>query len=310
MTHETLINSEGEKLVFIIGIARTGSKIYLNMLRNNTDIDVVNELHYLAPWWVRDDFLKTTQERFGSLNTEKALWEFVEFLYSGELQGTFWKQNTISPKNKSGIIDLNKQTLFEKLLISDRSYKSILRIILEEHALSKGKQIGGAKFPVNIASVPQLMSWFPKAKYIHLIRDPRAVYASMLTKAIVRKSNGPFDKILYHGKILAYLFNQYRHAAIIHRNYSNSHQYCLSRFEDMVKKPKENTEMICNFLNVDFKDGMLTPNVTDSSFKANNTTGKGLDISRLTEWNNHLGSISKKVIETYLSREMSSFRYV
>jgi len=68
--------------------------------------------------------------------------------------------------------------------------------------------------------------------------------------------------------------------------------------------------MICNFLNVDFKDGMLTPNVTDSSFKANNTTGKGLDISRLTEWNNHLGSISKKVIETYLSREMSSFRYV
>ena len=42
--------------VFIIGIARTGSKIYKNMLNKYSEINILNELHFLSPKWIRKDF--------------------------------------------------------------------------------------------------------------------------------------------------------------------------------------------------------------------------------------------------------------
>ena len=301
-------NDNGEQFVFIVGIARTGSKIYLSMIKRNTDIDIVNELHYLTPWWVRSDFVSKAERQYGGLGTDQQVTAFVNSLYSRTFQGSFWNQNKDKGKPTNGIISIKKEVLLERILRSNRTYKEILKIIIEEHAQSHDKTLGGAKFPVNIACVPTLMYWFPKAKYIHLIRDPRAVYCSQLKKSLTRKMSSKYQAYYYQAKVLFYIYNQFKHAGRLHSRCQGEGNYHLSRFEDVVGDPKPNMMSICDFLGVEMTEGMMKPNVVDSSYKKGNKE-KGLDSSTLTEWTRHITPLTRQIINYLLKNEMAMFGY-
>ena len=72
------------KPIFIVGCARTGSKLHADILNGHSQLNLVDELHYLAPWWLRRDFARAAASA-GALKHDNNLSELLDQMYSGRL---------------------------------------------------------------------------------------------------------------------------------------------------------------------------------------------------------------------------------
>jgi hypothetical protein len=298
------------EFVFIIGIARTGSKIYMNILNKHSEIDVLTELHFLAPRWVRKDFRYYVKKNIGNINTKNDVLKLMNLMYSGTLNGTFWvtdSEDNLDLQNR--ITGLDKDKLTMEILNSTKSYKEIFKILMEQHAIARNKKKGGAKFPVDIAFVPDLINWFPDSKFVHIIRDPRAVYSSMVLSDLKQSSTSKKrNKYLIGLLRLFYLWRQYKKAMKLHRRFKNMSNYYISRFEDIILRPEKYLKQLCEFLEIDFKENMMFPPVVDSSFGASNKK-IGFDKNTLTRWKTHISHRRETLIKLLLRKEMKEMGY-
>lgn len=296
--------------IFIVGVARTGSKIYRNVINGCTDIDTLNELHYLSPRWIRQDFRRTVSKAVGSPLSVTSLDLLLDVMYQKTLEGTFWRMGAEEVNgNESCIFDIRRDDLAERLRRTDLSFPAILDTLMCMHAEMKNKRRGGAKFPVNIACCQELCQWFPDAHYIHIVRDPRAIYASMTHMdlrghEIIRRS----QRVLSASKRFAFLVHQYRWAARIHARLAGGKKYRLFRFEDTIQNPERQIDELCEFLSVPFKEAMLTPKMEDSSFLTHQAV-HGFDRDAADRWRNKVSPQASRAICALLRREMALFGY-
>lgn len=284
--------------VFILGCPRTGSKIYMKILNDYSPINITPELHFLIPFWIRKDFVTTVKENIGDLKQDTNIPKLITLMYSGKLQGSFWK----SIKNRN----IDKKKLENKILKSDRSFEKILTILLEEHAILKHKETPGAKFPVHFSHISKLLKWYPNCKIIFLLRDPRAIYASNAIGS-TKKSSSNIKSTIIRLKILIQTIIYFRWAVKIHKKHSHMKNYQLSRFEDIINKPEKHMPELCKFLEIEFKQEMLTPPVIDSSFHKNRK--KGFDKETLNRWKTRISPITANIIKTITKKQIKSMEY-
>jgi hypothetical protein len=299
------------EFAFIIGIARTGSKIYMNILNKYSEIDILTELHFFAPRLVRKDFRYYVKKNVGTIKTKNDVLKLINLMYSGMLKGTFWGTDIDDSKDaQNKIIGLDKDILTNEILNSTKSYKDIFRILMEQHAILRNKKRGGAKFPVDISFVPKLMEWFPDSKFVHIIRDPRAVYSSMVLSDIKLSSNSKKKNEFFIRLLrLFYLWRQYKRAIKIHKIHKNKNNYYISRFEDIVLNPKKYLKQLCDFLDIDFKENMMSPPVVDSSYGVYNKK-TGFDKNTLTRWKTNISPKYEFIINLLLRNEMKEMGYL
>ena len=100
---------------------------------------------------------------------------------------------------------VDKGALIEALLKTDRTEQDLFNTILKQYAADV--PICGEKTPAHIHEVPLLLNWFPKAKIIHAVRDPRAIYISSMLKRKKRSPRNQFDRFIYASPLL---FNFYQ----------------------------------------------------------------------------------------------------
>jgi len=282
--------------IFIIGCGRTGSNLLEQILNNHSEIKLVPEMHFMTFW---KKGLTDRLDKIGTLKKDKNLQKAVELMYSGKLIGDYWSK-----------IDIDKRKLYEKFSDSDRSYRALMEIIMKEHAKKNEKTHYGAKFPVHFSYLPTLFEWFPNAKSIHMIRDPRAIYASELKKD--EKPNFPLKKKnpFYAYEILLYVLFQWKWAAKSHRCYKNRYadKYRICKFEDLILEPESTIEDICNFLEVDFEPEVLDVIMRGSSFE--DSKDDGFKKEPLYRWKKTVSPLKKKVIRLILGSHMSDLKYL
>ena len=298
------------KKVFIIGVTRSGSKLHQKTLNKNSKINISSEIGFLNPWWLGPDFKRVVENKIGDLKNNSNVDMLIDMMYDNLLERTFWKI-------ENGIYSINKEKLRKRIINSNRDLKSIIAILLEEHAKAKNKKIAGAKYPVNIINAQNLYDLFPSAKYIHLIRDPRAVYLSanwnqiqnLLKKSRYAYLIKPFIKILS----LMYLKNQYQHSVNFYKKNKNKDNYYLSRFEDVVRNPEKFLKKLYSFLEIEYPKQISLPPLPyreynkDSGYCSN---GKyGFDKKELTKWKKYMSPFSEKYINFFFKKEMNEFGY-
>ncbi len=298
----------GSGFVFLVGIARTGSKIYMSGLNNHSGVDLLNEFHYLAPPYIRRDFIATARRTFRKPLSMVTPEEIVDLMFSGTLNGTFWELRPVREEPQQRIVDLDPTRLTARLAACMPRWDLILRVLLEEHALVTGKQRAGAKFPVDIGRVPLLMRWFPDAQYVHLIRDPRAIYASMAERELRTTVRGRAGRAAIQVRRLLYLCLQFRRAAQFHRAYQHRSNYYLARFEDTVENPRRAIPDLCRFLGIAPAEGMFSPPVKDSSFERSEEMG--FIAEAVDGWRDRLSAREAGFIEHSLRVEMRLFGYL
>lgn len=284
--------------IYFIGCPRTGSKIYMKVLNNFTDINISEEIHYLHPKFLHKDFVRVVKDEIGSLKNEKDVDELIDLIRDrNRLFGTFWKKHNL---------DLDAFKL--AILKSDLSFESIFKIILVEDANSKNKDRCGAKFPMHFSFLNVLFEWTSNCKVVHIIRDPRAIYASQLKKHLKKTSN-PVKKKLLRIKILFYIIVIYKWDTFIQKKYSNYQNYHISKYEDLVNDFDTKMKQICNFIDVKYDVRMENIPVRDSSYIKKNKSS-GIVSSSLYKYKEVISKTESILIESLCKSEMKMRGYM
>jgi Sulfotransferase family len=281
---------------FIVGLGGTGTKMMMNVLNMHARLNISDDMHFLAPRWLRVDLARRAK-RLGSLRDDSTVRLLVELMYSRVFEGNFWQRDT-------GIHRLDRDRLTRRVLDSDRSLKSLLGLLIEEDAHSRGKVLAGSRLPVNISCLPTLLEWFPEARIIHLVRDPRAIHMSRIKKDMHGSS---IPASICHLKRMPFTWHQMRTSARVHALLGHRINYHLVRFEDAVSAPHETIESLCEFLGVEFDDSMLKPPVDSTAYES--TRSVGFDPVTAHRWREHIPPLVRRSLEWSLRREMESVGY-
>lgn len=165
----------------------------------------------------------------------------------------------------------------------------------------------GDKDPLNTILLPVIQKAFPRAKVIHIIRDPRAVISSRI------KANWSTNKdVIWHSAEYSFTISK----AIEDGRKLFGSNYIELRYEELVTSPENVLKDICSFLGLDFNPEMLAFYKASSSelirsqemqWKAE--TLKPLEQKNLEKWKEELSENDAKIIESALSNEMKMLDY-
>jgi hypothetical protein len=126
--------------------------------------------------------------------------------------------------------------------------------VYETYAARRGKARWGDKTPMYMTHLPLLERLFPRARYVHLVRDGRDACLSFLAmpRGIVTEGWG-------HPRTAAGFACQWRTEVAAARALGRrvGDRYLEVRYEDLVAGPAPVVERICSFAGLAFEPGML-----------------------------------------------------
>jgi hypothetical protein len=216
--------------VFIVGMPRSGTKVLREVLLGNAQLKIPRlETHFFP------DLAAYIDTRGGALRTRpefERMYRWVQgfqyFKYSrrgGKLiTSATWFQS--SP-------NLTAAGIFEGLIRHDAD------------AAPGSRKIWGDKSPSYITHISLLARHFPRARFVHIVRDPRDQVLSMRNlwgKDILRAAQRWADDV----------------QAALEQGESIGPRCLLVRYEDLVEDPSRIVQNVCDFLNLEFDESMLS----------------------------------------------------
>ncbi len=291
------------KPIFIVGLPRTGSKLLMNIINNNTSADyhIANEVQFFGHSFLGRvlqgrrgimDIVESERDDQGQVRWDRV----VDRLYAGEAKGVHW--NGL----RAGWLHIPKSRLRESLSQTDGTPKAVYSAILatqeREHAAY------GDKSGPNLYFVDKLLEWFPDGKVLHIIRDPRAILTSQHKRLMSILEHGDsshtvstrLKQLCYSPVIVLYILTYWGRAITIDKRFSRSHpaNYMRVQFEHLVADPEETTRQICQFLSLPWDQKMVEPPKRDSSYidpadvQKKVERGTGLDREATDRWRKHI----------------------
>ena len=164
------------------------------------------------------------------------------------------------------------------------SWPELLAFVVDRYAAAHGRD--GASVwidhtPENITFVPLLARWFPDARFVHIVRDGRALLASV--KKLDWNMHGPTAG----GRWWGFLIGQ----GLAAENYLPPDHITRVHYETLVEEPEPTLRRLCARLQLDYTpemlagDGFLVPGYTRRQHRR---VGRPPDPARLQAWRDEL----------------------
>lgn len=158
----------------------------------------------------------------------------------------------------------------------------------------------------------ELLTWFPDARFIHLVRDPRDNFAALAAGVEGYYSRMGED----HNRTLASLLNRVRtgfRMARMNRTQFGEDRYLILRFEDLATAPEPAMRTVASFLGIDFTSSLLTPTTLGRPAGGNafdGVTTFKVDTRNVERWRERIAPEDAQVIEFHLGDDMEEFGYM
>jgi len=152
---------------------------------------------------------------------------------------------------------------------------------------------------------PVIADAYPDSKFLHVVRDPRAVCSS---KNVTEEAKYPW----------LFLTRQWRKLAILSHLYGKRFEdrVHVVRYEDLVRSPRKTADAICDFLDIDLDEAVLDPsNFVDGAGEQwlQNTSYEGSSASFNTDsvdkWRDVLTDRETEYVEQLTYPGMSVYGY-
>jgi len=166
---------------------------------------------------------------------------------------------------------------------------SIFANTLYEKQCSHNEKYFLDKTPRYYHIIPQIAKVFPDAKFIFLFRNPIHVMSSMMQTW----SNGRFKQMYAYERDL-----NYGPQALSEGYELLKEQSYAIRYEEYVKNPEKHTQQLCEYLEIEFNENML------SSFANQNTKGRMGDPTGVKEYK----SVDTKSLKKWKDTFNTNFR--
>lgn len=174
------------------------------------------------------------------------------------------------------------------------SYQELINFIVKLYGEKVGKpnpKIWIDHTPTNMKFSSTLIDLFPDAKFIHIVRDGRAVASSLIP---LDWGPNTIDKAAH------FWLKRLRYGIEAENSIKKGHIIRIS-FEKLVENPQETLEGICTFLNITYEGQMLKGtgfNVPSYTAGQHSLIGKPPDKSRINIWKEKLTSRQIEIFES------------
>ena len=186
----------------------------------------------------------------------------------------------------------------------ERTLRGPYRVVLEHLCRQHGKARWGEKTPHNLFYVDVLNDMFPGAKFIHVVRDPRAVTRSM--NAIAYYSGETvFNALNWRRSI--------REGATAFQDVLSPDQQLNVSYEDLVSAPEATLRTICHFLHEAYEPAMLRFYETAADHMPSTIRTPAIrnpvNQESLSKWKTQLTRTEIEIVEVLCSAEMERLGY-
>lgn len=269
--------------IFVVGMPRSGTTLITSMLSAHPSIAI-------AP--AETHFLNNLIKQYPHLDMSRS----KDF----EL---FWEEFIKS--ERFSYLDIDAEaTLARILAMGTPDYKNIFTGVLQEYAIQMKKPRWGEKTPDHYLHINVLLEWYPQAQIIWMLRDPRAVTASLFKV--------PWAKPYAEG-----------HAATWRNNirkmeeWTNDERVKTIKYEDLVAEPESILIEICKFLGEEYTSTLLNRKEVSNSII--NRTGwskahyeavmQPVTATNVDKWRSSLSPTHIAVVEHVARYEMLKYGY-
>lgn len=281
-----MTNKTSDRPIFIVGMPRSGTTLMRSILSVHPNLAVSRETHFFPKWWKRYRDVDLT-----NLDNFEAFWQ--EFSQSDRF-----------PK-----IVVDPPLVKEKILATNNiNLKTIFNTMMEVLAAKMEKPRWVEKTPDHYKYLDKILDWYPQAKVIWMLRDPRAVMASTLK----RWSKTPVDVRTQQWSNSIILFQQ---------KWSEDSRVKLIKYEDLVKDAESHMKELCDFIGEEFYLDMIqerTQNVQQVFLPDDETNQKGrerlanrsITAVGLDKWRSNLSTEQISTIEDLARDTMKQWGYL
>lgn len=222
--------------LFIIGNPRSGTSLLRLMLTCHKNIIIPPESHFFL--WL--------EQTYCNWNEKDGLDQFLIDLFASTKFET-WKLSNLNLKEY-----LSKQNC--------KSYSDLIQATYLFYGLKHNKnniKVWGDKNKLWKEKLSTIPNYFPKGKYIHIIRDGRDVASSFISlhKKNIQSKYAP--KLPHTITDISKRWNENIIAIEVFLNSINEENKFVMRFEDLILNPKSELIKITKFLNIPYDSEML-----------------------------------------------------
>ena len=250
--------------IFLVGCPRSGTTLLQQMLDAHPEVAISPETHFIRNFWLK-------REQYGDLADDANYQTLL---------------NAIADLPEFTEMELDLSIFQSAAQQLDRSYAALFKLLLDQFRQGRNTQIVGEKTPNHLLYMQTLQTFFPKARFIHIVRDPRAVVNSWKTVPWSTGSVGG-DAEVWRRYMATARQSPPENDAIFTLNY----EQLISASEDCLKK-------LCNFLELSFDTSMLDYHTQQSKrVNVNREPWKGnavrpVNNKSLTRWQTEIGRAS------------------
>lgn len=281
------INDFSNGMIFIVGTARSGTTLMRQILSRHPDVSITKETHYF------DDLrVKMAGREQQSLSPEEVkLTEdyFLALTHKGyEAEGD----------PEQGWMDrIELRTLAQHLGPGTDSY---FEAFCQLCAQRKNKTRLGEKTPRHIFRISEILTRYPNAQVVCMVRNPGGVIASYrdFWKSQWRADNPNVTfaekrriKNSYNLIIISLMWKAAFNAALAARKQFGDSRVYIQRFEDLIVEPESTLKALTAWLSLEYQPSMLAVGLVNSSYsKSWSKSGVGLSSEPAYRWREKLSN--------------------
>jgi Sulfotransferase family len=220
--------------VFVVGAARSGTTLLQRMLDAHPQLAVVNETYWLP---------RKFRERTGVTRHGVVTEALLPLLLA-------------SPKFER--MGLDRDDLDR--LLSGRQpvrYEDFVARVFDLYAERAGKALAGDKTPGYVRRIARMHELWPRARFVHIIRDPRDVCLSMLDWRSGERTAGQYGTWSMDPVVSTALY--WRYSVAVGRDAGSAlgpGLYREVRYEDLVAASEHELGRLCDFLELPHSEAM------------------------------------------------------
>jgi len=209
--------------VFVAGLERSGTSLMYALLASHPNISMTR----------RTNFWRYFVDQYGDLSEDE------------NLDACLGRMRVYK---RLVVLDLDFERLRREFVDGARTYGRLFGLLEEQVAGRSGKPRWGDKSLELERYTERILSDFPQARILHMIRDPRDRLASVLTRWRVRRGDVGVGTA-------AWLWS-----ARLARGHVAAHpdNYMAVRYEWLAHSPEAAMQQVCAFIGEPYDEGMLT----------------------------------------------------
>ncbi|MCE2399706.1 sulfotransferase [Candidatus Poribacteria bacterium] len=262
-----------DKMFFVVGNSRSGTTMMGRILGKHSDVYTFGELHFFGQLW--------SPASSSELDKQKAE-KMASQLLCIQREGyrTHGKPSSFLPESRRFLSEFAEYPVTPDLLFS---------AFLHYETLRNSKTIPCDQTPRNVFYIDNILQFYPQAKIINMIRDPRDVLLSQKQKWKRRFLGGtdmPMketlrDWINYHPITISRIWQTAVSAA---DKFADNERVISIYFEKLLTSPEATVYDVCQFTGIDYATAMIQVPQVGSSVNTDKPDQLGINPTRASNW--------------------------